>query len=156
MVGVKTLIHYLDLFLDPPNTCMDLLKYFFSICEAFGVPLTQEKNVFPSVCLEFLGITIDTVHIEFRLPMEKNFRLMGCIMLLIRKNKVTLKEVQPLLGQLAFAVRIMPIGRIFSRRLYLAIAGLKSQSAQVRISHDIWEDLMVWLRVLEYFNGRAV
>lgn len=74
VVGVQSLIHYLDnfLFLGPPKTkvCMDLLSSFFSICKAFGVPLAQEKTVFPSTCLEFLGITIDMVLMEFRLPME--------------------------------------------------------------------------------------
>lgn len=76
--------------------------------------------------------------------------------MLIRKKKVTFKEVQSLLDQLAFATCIMSVGRIFSRRLYIAIAGLKSLLAHVRLSHDIREDLIVWLRLLEYFNGRAV
>lgn len=38
----------------------------------------------------------------------------------------------------------------------MEIAGLKSPSAHVILSYDIWGDIIVWIRFLEYFNGRAV
>lgn len=44
---------------------------FQIICRLFGVPLMPKKSVPPTTCLEFLGIQIDTVAMEFGLPMTK-------------------------------------------------------------------------------------
>lgn len=70
-----SVLHYLDdfLFLGPAGTdqCASLLNAFFRICQHFGVPLALDKTVSPTTFLEFLGITIDTVSMEFRLPVDK-------------------------------------------------------------------------------------
>lgn len=36
-----------------------------------GYPLTSEKSVYQTTCLDFLGVQIDTVAMEIHLPMEK-------------------------------------------------------------------------------------
>lgn len=36
-----------------------------------GVPLKQEKTVYPTTMLTFLGLELDTNDMEIRLPMEK-------------------------------------------------------------------------------------
>lgn len=41
-----------------------------------------------------------------------------------RLKKIQLRELQSLLGNLNFACRIMPMGRIFSQRLALTMAGV--------------------------------
>lgn len=38
----------------------------------------------------------------------------------------------------------------------IAISGLKSPFSHVRVTHDIREDLLVWVQFLENFNGKAV
>ena len=40
-----------------------------------GVPLAAHKCMGPSTCLVFLGIEIDTIAMEFRLPQEKLSKL---------------------------------------------------------------------------------
>lgn len=98
--------------------------------------------------MEFLDITIDTNLMEFRLPEEKINKLSSILLHTIKKKKGCLKEMQSLLALLAFASRIMQIGNIFSRRLYLVISGLKSPFSHVTISHDMREVLLVWLQFL--------
>lgn len=120
----------------------------------FGVPLADEKTCLPSTTMEFLGIEIDTCMMEFRLPEVKLKKLKWLIMRVLKK-KVRLKEMQSLLGILAFACRIMPVGRIFSRRLYLAISGMKSPLDHIRLTTPLKEDLMVWAIFLECYNGRS-
>lgn len=63
-----------------------------------------------------------------------------------------LKEMQSLLGLLAFACKIMPV---FSRRLYLATSGLKSQFAHIRLTASLKDDLMVWADFLASFNWNS-
>ena len=77
--GVESVYHYLDDFtvLGLPGTgqCAESLHILQKICEDLGVPLAPEKQAGPSTTIEFLGITIDTVQQELRLPEEKLARL---------------------------------------------------------------------------------
>lgn len=54
-----------------------------------------------------------------------------------------------------FASRIMPASRIFSRRLYLATVGLKSLFSHFRLFYELKEDLMIWSKFLDVYNGKA-
>lgn len=138
------------------SDCLHLLQTFFKVCERFGIPLAREKTEWPSVCVQFLGITIDSRLMEFRLPADKVSKLEHSLLMLIRRTKVTLKEMQSLLGLLAFASRVIPLGKLFARKLYSAITGLKSPSAHVRLSAEVKEDMLVWIQFLIHFNGRSV
>lgn len=57
----------------PANSdeCMYFFTEFQVVCHTFGVPLANEKSVLPTTCLEFLGVTIDTDLMQFRLPPQK-------------------------------------------------------------------------------------
>lgn len=73
--GSCNCIHYLDdfLFIGRANTldCLYLFTEFQMTCHLFRVPLAPEKSVSPTTCLDFLDVQIDTVAMEFHLPMEK-------------------------------------------------------------------------------------
>ncbi|KAL5008612.1 hypothetical protein ScPMuIL_014193 [Solemya velum] len=57
----------------PKNSsiCALSLQQFISLCETLGVPIKDEKTEGPSSVLTFLGIELDTVMMEARLPVEK-------------------------------------------------------------------------------------
>lgn len=57
-------LHYLDNFLFVGPAGSDL-------CDHFGIPLAGDKTVLPCQELEFLGISSDTVRMEFHLPWGK-------------------------------------------------------------------------------------
>jgi len=80
--NVSFLVHYLDNFLTmvpPPPvspTCLNNLDTLIQICDYLAVPLALEKVEGPATTLPFLGIVLDTVKMEARLP-EENF--LNCI-----------------------------------------------------------------------------
>lgn len=117
------------------------------------MPLASEKTVFPCTCLDFLGITIDTTAMECRLPPEKLIKLRQQIKKVLSAKKVQLKEFQSLLGLLNFACRVIPVGRIFLRRLYFSTVGCNSPFSHIRISSEIKEDLQIWNEVFTSFSG---
>lgn len=92
---------------------------------------------------------------EFRLPVEKISALQNIIAIVIRCKKVILKDIAEAYI-LAFASRVLPIGRIFSRHLYLPVSGLKSPTAHIKITTDLRADLLVWSQFFVKFNGRAI
>lgn len=154
------ILHYLDdfLFVGPRDSvhCVMMMKAFFVVAEIFGIPFAREKTIYPCTCIEFLGITIDSELMEFRLPQEKLFRICGEITRMLSVKKVTLRELQSLLGMLVFACRVIPVGRIFSRRLYMVTKGMVSPFSHIRLTRYLKDDLLVWLSFLQSFNGRAV
>ena len=67
--------HYLDDFLTvgPPNSdrCTANLQLISVTCNYLGLPLKSQKVKGPTTSLTFLGIILDTTHMELHLPQEK-------------------------------------------------------------------------------------
>ncbi|KAG8579422.1 hypothetical protein GDO81_010876 [Engystomops pustulosus] len=63
--------------------------------------------------------------------------------------------MQSLLGLLVFACRVMPMGRVFSRRLSLATKGARHPEHRIRISAQLRAYLRVWESFLVTYNGRT-
>ncbi|XP_072254199.1 uncharacterized protein [Pyxicephalus adspersus] len=158
--GVQSIIHYLDDFLcvgpSGSSVCANLLGTLEHVAGQFGVPLAGDKTVGPVTELAFLGILLDSVHMECRLPEDKLEALKGEVRRACCLEKIRLVELQSLLGKLNFACRIMPMGRIFSRRLAAATAGIKRPEHFVRLTKVLRQDLGVWRQFLEQYNGRSL
>ena len=73
-----------------------------------GVPTAPNKIGGPCTTLEFMGIILDTVRMEARLPVDKVERIRASLALLQKKKSYTLKELQSLIGTLDFACKVIP------------------------------------------------
>ena len=73
--------HLLDDFItvepgsEPPRALQIIIEPFQSL----GIPLAPEKFFGPTTCLDFLGITLDTVLMEARPPQDKVSKLLMLI-----------------------------------------------------------------------------
>lgn len=155
---IPYIIHVLDdfLFLAPTfESCKLALNSFLALCGNIGVPIAHEKTMGPSTCLEFLGITLDSIKQEARLPIDKLEKGKTSVTALTTKRKATLKELQGLLGFLNFTCSVIVPGRAFLRRLYSATKGLTRSYHHVRVNSEMRADLMAWKLFLKHFNGRA-
>ena len=89
-----------------------------TLCEAVQAPLKPEKVIGPSTVL---GIELDTVRLQARLPEEKLAALMKELLkfsLLPDSSRTCSKrQLLSLIGKLAFACKVIPAGHIFLRRL---------------------------------------
>ncbi|KAM9294537.1 uncharacterized protein PAF06_018723 [Gastrophryne carolinensis] len=127
--GMGSVTHYLDDFLcvGPAGTriCHLLLSTMLDVFGVFGVPVAHDKTEGPATVMKFLGIEIDTVGRLCRLPRDKIEDLVGGLEGALGVKKVTLVQLQSLLGKLNFACRVLPMGRVFTRRLSIATAGVR-------------------------------
>ncbi|XP_053164753.1 uncharacterized protein LOC128350441 isoform X1 [Hemicordylus capensis] len=103
--------------------------------------------------LSFLGIELDTVVGCSHLPLEKLTTLRGLIGAMQVARKVSLKELQVVVGHLNFACRVVVPGRAFLRRLCDLMSGLRAPHHRVRLTEGVKADLAVWGTFLEQFNG---
>ncbi|XP_075694193.1 uncharacterized protein LOC142660963 isoform X2 [Rhinoderma darwinii] len=145
--GCDSVIHYLDdfLFVGPGGSglCSTLLRVFRQVMSRFGVPISEDKTEGPLTVLSFLGIEIDSERMIFRLPDDKLARLVTQVDQVMGSKKVTLKQLQSLMGLLVFACRIIPMGRVFSRRLSLATRGISKPNHFIRVTSWMKKDLFV-------------
>lgn len=64
---------------------------------------------------------------EARLPAEKIDKCLGLLSNFLRRKKVTLKEIQTLIGLLNFACLVVVPGQAFLRRLIDLTIGIRAQ-----------------------------
>ena len=157
--GSNNIIHYLDDFCGCSRTweeASQLLSAILGLFNSFGVPVAQEKVEGPVTCIKFLGLEVDTIAMEVRLPADKVSDLLNCIITVQGREKITLRELQSLIGKLNFACRAVVPGRAFSRRLVDATCGVRKPHHRIRVTGNMREDLLVWQEFLENFNGRSI
>jgi len=149
--------HYLDDFLlagkAGTSDCANLMLTFQDNCNRIGVPLAEEKTVGPTPVLVFLGLEIDTQEMVIRIPQDKLNSTRVKLKNIFNKEKVTLNELQSLVGLLNFCAKAIPSVRAFNRRFCDAMCGIKKKSHFIRVTHNMKEDIRMWLIFLDKFNG---
>ena len=75
----------------------------------------------------------------------------GCV-----AKKLTLKELQSVIGSLSFVCKAVPPGRAFLRRIINLTLKLKCPSHRVRITVEARKDFLMWKEFLEKCNGSAI
>ena len=90
-----------------------------------GVPLAGDKTVEPTEVLVLFGIELDTINMVMMLPQEKVSEIKERIISCLNSHKITLRELQSLIGILNFACQVVVSGRTFWRRLIDATCKLR-------------------------------
>ena len=156
-LGATAVVHVIDDFLFLAHTyakCELDLRNFINLCKEIGVPLAPDKTVAPCRVIEFLGITLDAERMEARLPQDKLAKGRALLGEFLSKEKVTLRDLQSLIGVLNFACTVIVPGRAFLRRLIDMTMGVQKPYHHIRLTRQAKYDLKVWQDFLEHFNGR--
>ena len=93
---------------------------------------------------------------EVRLPQDKLIKIKSLLQEFLRRKKVTLHELQSLIGVLNFACAVVVPGRTFLRRLINLTRGLKCQNHVCRLNKEAKADLKVWEIFCAQFNGKCI
>ena len=155
--GVEHLWHYLDDFLTcgapRSDECMRNLHTMVDICCNLGIPLAMEKLEGPSACLVFLGIEIDSVLRELRLPLEKLERIKELVQSWLLKKRCTKRELLSIAGQLQHAATVVRLGRTTIQRLFDLSKTVNRPDHHIRLSVGARSDLEWWHKFLAGWNG---
>ena len=84
-------------------------------CARLGVPVAAHKRVGPATCLTCLGIEIDTVAFQLRLPQDKLLRLWDLLTEWGDSKVCERRELESLIGTLNHACKVVRPGRSFLR-----------------------------------------
>ena len=158
--GVHDCVHYLDdfLFWGPPASpsCRTALDKAMGLCEKLGLPVAPDKTVGPTTVITFLGIEIDSVSQELRLPVDKLTRLRLTLSRWQHRRASTKRDLQVLVGLLSHAAAVVRPGRSFIRHLIDAEKLPHHQSHKVRLNVGCRADIAWWTTFVERWNGKAL
>ena len=157
--GYDTIVKVLDDFLfvaSSRETCQEMLISFQNLADTIGLPLAPHKTVGPTKVLTFLGIELDVQTHTARLPPEKLSLYSENINKVLSSSKITLKELQSLIGQLQFSTSVVRYGKAFIRRLIDQTMGVSKPFYYIRVRKDEKEDLRMWRAFLRHYNGVTI
>jgi len=159
-LGILGCVHVLDdfLFISPADRikAKNDLDRFLEFANKLGLPIKDEKTVFPTTMLTFLGLELDSDKMEIRLPMDKLERLRELLKTFLKRKKVTLNELQSLIGLLNFTCMVVVPGRAFLRRIIDLTKGIQKPHHKRRLKKSAKADLLAWSLFVENFNGKNI
>lgn len=143
--GITNMLHVLDdfLFVGPPESgiCSVSLSQFINMCFVLGIPIKSENTEDPSTVLTFLGIELDTMKMQARLPQEKVDKIKLALHSIKHRKKVSLRELQSLIGLLNYACCVVVPGRAFLRRLINLTKGKSRPHHYIRLNKQARFDI---------------
>ena len=153
---IPKLLHYLDDFIlvaKSLSLAEEQKQSLVSTCSVLGVPLEPSKLVGPATCLTFLGIEIDTIALQIRLPEDKLINLRRELLQVVSKRVISKKALQSITGLLQFATRVVRPGRPFLRRLYALQEVGSHPMHHIRLNNAARADILWWHLFMEKWNG---
>ncbi len=160
--GISSLFHYLDdyIMVAPPedHLCQSWLAIMMSQCRQLGVPIAAHKTEGPATTITFLGIEMDTIAGELRLPQDKLQRLQGLLQQWEKKKCCTRKELESLIDILNHACKVVRPGRSFLRRMIDLLHATHRPPASkvpIRLSQGFRADLAWWREFTSQWNGTS-
>ena len=114
-------IHYVDDFLfiaKSKQQAQAMLDGARRLARELGIPWADDKTEGPSTCLTFLGVEINTLTMQARLPDTKLLELRQLITAWLGKKSASLNELESLIGKLGFACCVAKAARPFTQRFF--------------------------------------
>jgi hypothetical protein len=157
---VGSVFHYLDDFISalpaspsPAEAISDFDLVFDHLTDTLGIPRNPAKDE-AGTSIVALGIEIDTLRLEARLPLSKAQRATDAAASTLLQHLVSMKDLERLAGFLTHCAAVVRLGRPRLRALYSDIAAFHSGRTRLRrLSSLTREDLVWWRDTLPLYNG---
>ncbi|XP_056124427.1 uncharacterized protein LOC130102426 [Rhinichthys klamathensis goyatoka] len=154
--AIPHLLHLLDDFLiiSPHDTVPEAhLLIVKKVFAELGIPLAHEKTSGPTTSIEFLGINLDSAKFQASLPKEKIDRIILIASNFTDSTDCAKRELLSLLGQLNYAMRIIPQGRPFIAHLLALSSSVHALEDRIILSDESKNELKLWINFLNQWNG---
>ena len=124
-------------------------------CHDAGVPVEDGKTEGPLTTISFLGMELDTIAMEIRLPADK-LRLQKLTREWQGRKAGSKREFLSLIGILQHAAKAVRQGRSFLRRLIDLSTVAKQLDHFIRLNQAARSDIRWWYEFAESWNGTSM
>ena len=148
-MGIRLIVH-IDNILILSESREDAIEHTSAVTyllECLGYVINREKLItIPTQEIEFLGITVDSTHLELRLPLSKMKKIRAEAWKLGKSQTALTQALARLLGKMNATSSVIPPAPLFSRHLQMSLtqalySSNQSYDAQVPISLEGKEEL---------------
>ena len=156
VVGVAFIVHYLDDYFlcnDTWAACKLDMSKVLETFSALGIPVAKDKLVGPANIITYLGIDINAEKQSISLSEDKFAKLLETLKAWQSRKKCTKRELLSLIGQLAFAAKVVKQGRFFLRRLIDLSTKVSSLNHHIDLNSEARADISWWLDLLPEWQG---
>ena len=120
-----------------------------------GFYISWAKVTPPSKICRYLGLDVDSIEMELRLPKDKLEKLIISVNLFKDKSSISKQELESLGGLLSHCSHVVDGGRTHSRRFYdLYKIILNNNLKRIKLGLAAKEDLKWWANFAKTFNGK--
>ena len=158
--GIPLIRHYLDdyIIISHPDiaTCKQFITILHNECSRLGIPIAAHKSEGPTTCLTFLGIEIDTLSGQLRLPDDKLQRLKVLLHDWEGRKHCEQKQLESPVGLFNHACKGVQFGRSFLRRMIHLLHALHHpphSKILIRLNKGFRSDLAWWSAFIQHWNG---
>ena len=146
--GATFVDHYIDDFITMgalrSNECANNVRIMHHTCDTAGAPIEEEKFEGPATTLPFLGIEINSVAMELRLPKEKLSQVKHVLSQWRGRKACSKRDLLSIIGSLSHASKVVKSGKAFVRRLIDLSKSVKRLHHHVRLSREARSDIEWW------------
>ena len=137
-MGFNCLSYLDDFFLveDTKQDCTTAMNALIAILRRLGFHIAYKKLSPPSQSCRFLGIELDSVALEARLPEDKIIKLHKELKFFSGKKRATLRQLQRLTGVLCHASKVIYGGRPYTHNILQMQKLFSSGAKRIRLSSD--------------------
>ena len=150
-------VNYLDDFLTISNSLEEAIvtrDLVVSTLRFLGFHVAFHKLTFPSKCVTYLGIILDTDRKELRLPEGKLQKLVDLLEGHLQKRRISKNGLESIGGLLSHCSHLAKGGKMFCRNTYdLYKKLIVGNKRFIDLSQEVIEDINWWVRIFPFFNG---
>ena len=152
-------VNYLDDFIavgETKEVCLCARGRMVSVLRTLGFHVSFDKLTFPSTCVTYLGIEIDSDRFELRLPEGKIEKLKSLLDYYSTKKRISKKNLESISGYLSHCSHVVKGGKMFCRSIYDLYKAMVVKNLQfININDDVRSDLAWWRNLCTFFNGSS-
>ena len=138
-----------------PGKANESFHHLGWLLEYFGLEEAPEKAVAPTTCMDWLGISFNTVEWTMALKPSKLQELLTSLPKLLQVKRVKKVRLQKVLGSLVWASAIVRSGVIFFNRLLALLRKIKRSNHSIYFPVEAKKDVAWWLRTLREAKGKC-
>lgn len=149
-------LSYLDDFMaiSPPSTASKHFALSGSLLRDLGLQESPHKACSPSTQMTCLGVLFNTVNFTMSVTPDR-LRVLQEDLLpqWPHKRSATKRELQSLIGKLAFVCKCVHPGRLFLCRILDTLHSLRRNHHRIKLSAEFRKDIRCWIRFISVYNG---
>ena len=151
-------INYVDDFGGVSDRQSSDFEYFYVInfLKELGLDISTDKCVEPSTEMVFLGKKYNTDSMIVSIPQEKITETIDLLHWFECRKRCTKRQLQQLIGKLAFISECVRSGRLFISRMLHMLRKYKCNHYKIHLTIEFRKDVQWWLRFLCEYNGISI